>query len=208
MTGRPRLIRAGLTGGIASGKSTVAGWFRELGAYVQDGDAIAHQVMEPGGAAYDDVVERFGEGILDREGVISRPLLGELVFQDPAAREALNRLVHPRVREASARLLATYLDEGGTATVLVFEAALLVETGLYRDYDSLIVVRCSREEQLQRLLARGRLTVDGAMARIGSQLPLSRKLEVADFIIDTSVGPGETRKRTEEVFRELVVRPV
>ena len=208
MSGRPRLIRAGLTGGIASGKSTVAGWFRELGAYVQDGDAIAHQVMEPGGAAYDAVVERFGEGILDREGVISRPLLGELVFQDPAAREELNRLVHPRVREASARLLAAYLEEGGPAPVLVFEAALLVETGLYREYDSLIVVRCSREEQLQRLLARGLLTVDGAMARIESQLPLSRKLEVADFIIDTSVSPGETRKRTEEVFRELVVSSV
>ena len=197
--------RAGLTGGIASGKSTVAGWFRELGAYVQDGDAIAHQAMMPGGAAYDDVVRRFGEGILDRDGAIMRTLLGELVFQDPAAREALNQLVHPRVREASAGMLQEYLDGGGDAPVMIFEAALLVETGAYTDYDSLVVVRCSREEQLQRLLSRGELSVDGAMARIGSQFPLDRKLEVADYVIDTSTSPEESRSQTEEVFRKLTV---
>lgn len=207
MTRSAAIVRVGLTGGIASGKSTVAGWFRELGAYVQDGDVLAHQVMSPGGTAYDDVVSRFGDGILHRDRSINRLLLGELVFQDPGAREELNRLVHPRVREASAQMLDAYLDDGGSAAVMIFEAALLVETGIYREYDSLVVVSCSREEQLQRLLSRGLLTVDGAMARIEAQLPLERKLAVADYVIDTSTSPERSRTQTAEVFRKLAVRP-
>jgi dephospho-CoA kinase len=207
LSASPKILRVGLTGGIASGKSTVAGWFRELGAYVQDGDALAHNVMEPGGTAFADVVNRFGDGILDRDGAISRPLLGELVFQDPAAREELNRLVHPKVREASARMLDQYLDRGGTAPLMIFEAALLVETGIYREYDNLVVVSCSREEQLKRLLSRGTLTVDGAMARIEAQFPLERKLAVADHVIDTSTSLEKSRKQTEKVFRRLLVRP-
>ncbi|MBD3868481.1 MAG: dephospho-CoA kinase [Acidobacteria bacterium] len=207
MTGSSGIVKVGLTGGIASGKSTVAGWFRELGAYVQDGDAVAHQVMEPGGAAYDDVVGRFGDGILDRDRSINRVLLGELVFQDSAAREELNRLVHPKVREASADMLSAYLADGGSAPMMIFEAALLVETGMYREYDSLVVVSCSREEQLERLLSRGFLTVDGARARIEAQLPLSRKLAVADYVIDTSTSPEQSRIQTEKVFRKLAVRP-
>lgn len=207
MTRAGSMVRVGLTGGIASGKSTVAGWFRELGAYVQDGDAVAHQVMEPGGTAYDEVVGRFGDGILHPDRSINRALLGELVFQDPAAREELNRLVHPRVRQRSEQMLEAFLAEGGSAPMMIFEAALLVETGLYREYDSLVVVRCSREEQLERLLSRGILTVDGAMARIEAQLPLSRKLAVADHVIDTSTSPEQSRIQTEQVFRKLAVRP-
>ena len=207
MTGSSGIVKVGLTGGIASGKSTVAGWFRELGAYVQDGDAVAHQVLEPGGAAYDDVVGRFGDGILDRDRSINRVLLGELVFPDSAAREELNRLVHPKVREASADMLSAYLADGGSAPMMIFEAALLVETGMYREYDSLVVVSCSREEQLERLLSRGFLTVDGAMARIEAQLPLSRKLAVADYVIDTSTSQEQSRIQTEKVFRKLAVRP-
>jgi dephospho-CoA kinase len=207
VTNSPEIVRVGLTGGIASGKSTVAGWFRELGAYVQDGDAVAHEVMEPGGPAYDDVVGRFGDGILERDGAISRPLLGELVFQDPAAREELNRLVHPKVRETSARMLKQYLDGGGTSPLMIFEAALLVETGVYREYDNLVVVSCSRDEQLKRLLSRGTLTVDGAMARIEAQFPLEQKLAVADYVIDTSTTLEKSRQQTEQVFRRLLVRP-
>lgn len=204
----PAILRVGLTGGIASGKSTVAGWFRELGAYVQDGDALAHQLMEPGGAAFDDVVAWFGDGILSRDGTISRTVLGKLVFQDREALEALNRLVHPAVRKESARLLHEYLDGGGNAPLMIFEAALLVETGIYREYDCLVVVRCSRKEQLRRLLARFALAVATAEARIDAQYPLERKLAVADHVIDTSVPLEETRKQTEELFRKLTVRPV
>jgi dephospho-CoA kinase len=197
------MIRAGLTGGIGSGKSTVAGFFADLGAYVQDGDVIAHTVMEPGGAAFDAVVQAFSEKILDADGRISRPLLGELVFQDREALETLNRLVHPRVREESARQIDAYLATGGGAPVMIFEAALLVETGVYKEYDRLIVVKCSRDDQLRRLLKRDQLSVDAAMARISSQLPLEKKLEVADHVIDTSVGLEETRHITTEVYQSL-----
>ena len=208
MTTGPAIPKVGLTGGIASGKSTVAGWFRELGAYVQDGDALAHRLMEPGGAAFDDVVAWFGDGILDHGGTISRTLLGNLVFQDREAMKALNRLVHPGVLKESTRLLQEYLDGGGDAPLMIFEAALLVETGMYREYDRLVVVRCSREEQLRRLLSRSSLTADGALARIEAQFPLEKKLAVADHVIDTSVPLEETRKQTEELFRKLTVRPV
>ncbi len=208
MTTGPAIRRVGLTGGIASGKSTVAGWFRELGAYVQDGDDLAHLLMEPGGAVFDDVVAWFGDGILDQGGTISRTVLGNLVFQDREAMKALNRLVHPGVLEESARLLQEYLDGGGDAPLMIFEAALLVETGMYREYDRLVVVLCSREEQLRRLLSRSTLTMDDALARIEAQFPLERKLAVADHVIDTSVPLEETRKQTEELFRKLTVRPV
>ena len=131
------------------------------------------------------------------------PLLGELVFQDREARETLNRLVHPRVREESIRQLEAYTASEGDAHVMIFEAALLVETGAWKDYDCLIVVKCTRDDQLQRLLKRGRLSVDAAMARISSQLPLEKKIEVADHIIDTSVSLQETRQATAEIYRLL-----
>jgi len=197
------MIRVGLTGGIGAGKSTVAGFFADLGAYIQDGDVIAHSVMEPGGAAFDNVVQAFGPEILDEDGRISRPLLGELVFQDREARETLNKLVHPRVREESARQVSAYQAGGGDAVVMIFEAALLVETGAYKEYDRLIVVKCSRDDQLRRLLQRGQLSIDAAMARISSQLPLEKKLAVADHVIDTSVSLEETRRMTAEVYRSL-----
>jgi dephospho-CoA kinase len=181
----------------------VAGFFAYLGAFVQDGDVIAHAVMEPGGAAFDDVVKAFSPKILDEDGRISRPLLGELVFQDREARETLNRLVHPRVREESARQATAYQAGGGDAAVMIFEAALLVETGVYKEYDRLIVVKCSREDQLRRLLQREQLSIDAAMARISSQLPLEKKLEVADHVIDTSVSLEETRRMTAQVYRSL-----
>ncbi len=203
------MIRAGLTGGIAAGKSTVGRFFADLGAFVLDGDAVAHKVMEPGGTAYDDVVNTFGRKILDADGRIRRPLLGELVFQDPDARAVLNRLVHPRVREEAARRLEAYLESGGAAPAAIFEAALLVETGAYKEYDRLIVVSCPREFQLRRLMERGGLTADAAMARIGSQMPLKRKLEAADYVIDTSVSLEETRRETEKIYASLteIARP-
>ncbi len=204
----PAILRVGLTGGIASGKSTVAGRLRELGAYVQDGDALAHRLMEPGGGAFDDMVAWFGDGILNRDGTINRTVLGKLVFQDRQALEALNRLVHPLIRRESVRLLQEYLDGGGDAPLMIFEAALLVETGMYREYDCLVVVRCSREDQLRRLLGRSALAVESAEARIDAQLPLEEKLAVADYVIDTSIALEETRKQTEELFRILTVRPV
>lgn len=195
------VLRAGLTGGIASGKSTVAGFLAEFGAFVQDGDRIAHEVMSPGGAAYDAVIERFGRTILDDDGCISRQRLGTIVFSDDGARADLNALVHPEVRREASRRLEAYLVHG-RSRVAVFEAALLVETGAYRDHDLLIVVKCRPEIQLQRLVGRG-VGLDDARARMRAQAPLERKLALARYVIDTETSLRITREQTRQVFESL-----
>jgi len=200
--GRP-ILRAGLTGGIASGKTTIGEILAELGAFVIDADALAHAVMEPGASAYSRVVKRFGREMLDDQDRIVRPRLAERVFHDEQARLALNHIVHPEVMAEADRLLAAYTPRG-RARVAIFDAALLVETGLYRDFHRLIVARCSRDTQIRRLLARDRLTTGEAEARIDSQAPLEKKLEVADYVIDTEGTLRETRKRTEGVNAALL----
>jgi dephospho-CoA kinase len=201
-TSRP-VLRAGLTGGIASGKTTVSAFFEELGAYRIDADRLAHAVMEPGGAAYEAVVERFGRELLDASGRIRRSALAGIVFGDPEAREALNALTHPRVAEEIDRRVVLYAAVGHSLIVIV-DAALLVESGFYRSLDKLIVVRCSREAQLQRLLAREEMGPEEALARIESQAPLEAKLAVADYVIDTEATLRETRREAERVYASLL----
>ena len=196
------MLRAGLTGGIASGKSTVAGFLAELGAFVQDGDRIAHEVMEPGGPAYESVVERFGRDVLDEDGSISRPRLGAVVFADDDARADLNALVHPEVRREAERRLQAYLAHG-RAVVVVLEAALLVETGAYRDHDTLIVVKCGPEAQVQRMVARG-MSLDDARARLDAQAPLADKLALARYVIDTETSMRITREQTRQVYESML----
>jgi dephospho-CoA kinase len=197
------ILRAGLTGGIASGKTTVAGIFAEHGAFVLDADAIAHDLMRPGGAAYHDVVARFGPGILDADGVIVRPALGRIVFHDPEARRALDALVHPRILPEAERRIASYLT-AGHALICVLDAALLVESGLYRRLDRLVVARCSRATQLRRLTARDGFTEDEADARIAAQAPLESKLAVADYVVDTDGTLRHTRDEAGRVWHALM----
>ncbi len=202
-SGSRPILRAGLTGGIASGKTTVATFFEELGAYRIDADRIAHAMLEPGGAAFDAVVERFGRDILDPEGRIRRSALAGKVFGDPAARDALNSMTHPRIREEIERRVLLYAAVGHSPIVIV-DAALLVESGFYRSLDKLIVVRCSREAQLQRLLAREGMEPEDALARIEAQAPLDAKLAVADYVIDTETTLRETRRDAERVYASLL----
>jgi dephospho-CoA kinase len=197
------ILRAGLTGGIGSGKTTVAGFLEELGACRIDADRIAHALIEPGGAAYAPVVERFGREILDREGRIRRYVLAGIVFRDPEARAALNALTHPLVIAEIDRLSRS-CAEAGKSPLVVVDAALLVESGVYRSLDKLIVLRCSRETQLRRLLARGDLAPEDALARINSQAPLDAKLAFADYVIDTETTLEETRRETERVHAALL----
>lgn len=196
------ILRVGLTGGIASGKSTVAGFFREWGAFLVDADRVAHEILEPGGSAHDAVVARFGSGILDPHGRVDRAALGRLVFADPEALRALNDRVHPRVREEIDRRIEEH-RASGRALVAVVEAALLVETGSWRRFHRLVVVRCSRETQLRRLLDRG-LGPEEARARIDAQAPVDARLAVADHVIDTE-GPLEsTRLHARETWDALL----
>jgi len=196
------LLRVGLTGGIASGKTTVARVLAELGAFVLDADAFAHSALERPGAVYERVVERFGTSILDEDGRIVRPRLAGLVFHDDEARRALNAIVHPEVMAEADRRLAAFAPRGGNP-ITVFDAALLVESGLHRDFHRLIVTRCRRQTQIRRLLARDRLSTEEAEARIDAQAPLEEKLAVADYVVDTEGTLRETRKQIEGVYAAL-----
>jgi len=196
-------LRVGLTGGIACGKSTVAAILADCGAAVVDADAVAHEVIEPGGPAFDEVVARFGREALDADGRIDRARLGGIVFADAAARRELEAIVHPHVLRESRRRL----DErarGLGARVAVLEAALLVETGAWREFDRLVVVACSRRAQIERIVGRDGLDQAEAQQRIDAQAPLARKTALADHVIRTD-GPIErTRRRAREVYEELL----
>lgn len=198
------ILRVGLTGGLASGKSTIAAILADLGAYVVDADRIAHALIAPGGAARDAVVARFGPGILDGRGEIDRKALGAVVFADPAAVRDLNAIVHPAVRDAIARRIAEHAAGPSPAPVAVVDAALLVESGLHATLDALVVASCPVETQIARAVARGGLTEAEARARIASQAPLAAKLAAADHVVDTGGTIDETRRRTREVWRALL----
>ncbi len=192
-----------MTGGIASGKSTVAGFFEQLGAPTFDGDRLAHEVMNAGGCAHDDVVAAFGREIVLPDGRIDRPALGARVFADPEALARLNAIVHPRVHEELARRIEQYLAGGGSSPLVIFHAALIVESGGHRNMDRLVVVFCSRETQLARLARRG-LSRAEAEARIAAQSSNEAKLALADFSINTEASLDETREAAAGIHQRLV----
>jgi dephospho-CoA kinase len=198
-----RILLVGLTGGVASGKTTVSHIFAEHGAFVVDADALAHEAIAPGGSAYEAVVDRFGREILDDRGYVVRSRLADLVFHDDDARAALNAIVHPRVRGEFDRRLAAYVPSGH-APIAVFDAALLVESGTYADFHRLVVTRCDQAAQIRRMTSRSGLSIEEARARIAAQAPLEHKLALADYVIDTDGTLLETRAQTERVFVELV----
>ena len=192
------MLRTGLTGGLASGKSTVAAFFRELGAFHVDADRIVHELLAPGGAAETEVVARFGRGIVGAGGVIDRKALGTIVFADPRARAELNAIVHPKVRAEIARRLAAHASGPAVAPVAIVDAALLVESGIPLDLDALVVVACDEATQLARAVGRG-LTEEDARARIAAQAPIEAKIATADFVIDNDGSLDETRRRVGAV---------
>lgn len=199
---RPALL-IGLTGGIASGKSTVAQVFHDRGAFVVDLDRVAHETMEPGGAAYADVVERFGPAILAPDGRIDRKRLGPIVFADPSALADLNGLVHPHVRSEWRRRVDEFSSEAPPPRIAVIEAALLVETGQHRDLDGLVVVHCSPETQLRRLMERDGLSESAARERIDSQAPVSEKLAAANWLIETDGTMEASLEQAHATFDRL-----
>jgi dephospho-CoA kinase len=191
----------GLTGGIGSGKSTVARILRELGAPVVDADDLARRVVEPGRPAYDDIVSEFGPGVLAADGTLDRKRLADIVFADADKRKRLQQITHPRIAQMSQAETAAHAARG--APVVVYEAALLVENGIHRALDGLIVVSATPEEQLARAVARDGMTEDAARARIASQLPLADKLAVATHIIYNTGPVDDTRRQVEALWREL-----
>jgi dephospho-CoA kinase len=202
------MLRVGLTGGIACGKSHVARRLAGHGFQVLDLDAVAHELTAPGGAAYDDVVAEFGRGILAPDGRIDRRRLAGRVFADAAALARLNALVHPHVHAAEARRAEAL---GGSAGVLVTEAALLVETGLHLRFDRLLVVTCEADEQVRRLAARDGMSEEAARARMAAQMPLAEKRRFAHHVIDSSQPLARTDRATDAIaqaLRRLAAVPV
>jgi dephospho-CoA kinase len=193
-----------LTGGIASGKSTVAAVLRELGAPIVDADQLARDVVEPGTPALADIAARFGPEVLDGGGRLDRKRLGERVFADPTARAALNAITHPRIAEASRAGMAELRAQGHP--VAVYEAALLVENQIHRGLDGLMVVSVPEELQIERLCRRDQIDADAARARLAAQLPLADKVAAADWVVDNGGSLDETRVQVERIWREVQAR--
>lgn len=190
----------GLTGGIASGKSTVSAMLRELGAEVLDADVIAREVVEPGTPGLEEVARRF-PGVVGPDGRLDRQKLGARIFADAAERSALNAILHPRIQQAFLEKTQALAERG--VEQVIYDAPLLVENKLHQWMDGVIVVDVPREVQVQRLMVRNGLTREQAEERLASQLPLSEKKKVATWVVDNSGELANTRAQVEAVWRSI-----
>ena len=195
------MLKLGLTGGIASGKSWVANELRELNFRVLDADLLGHRLIEPGAAAYDEVVREFGKEILRADCSVDRKKLGDIVFSDPAKLAKLNSILHPKIEETTNAQFAKWQSERVTDPVFV-EAALLIEAGIHKRLDGLVVVWCRLEDQITRLRARG-LSEEEARSRIALQLPNEEKLKFATYKIDTSGTMQYTQEQVAALAKSL-----
>lgn len=195
------MFKLGLTGGIASGKSAVAAMLREMGFAVLDADSLAHKLIEPGQPSYDEVLQEFGQSILAADKRVDRSKLAAIVFNDRAKLDRLNAIVHPRVAEVILSQFELWRRAGVRDAVFV-EAALLIESGIHKNLDGLVVAWCTPEQQLARLLARG-LSEPEARRRIAAQLPVEEKLLLATEKIDCSGSLDETRRQVEALAAKL-----
>jgi dephospho-CoA kinase len=190
--------RVGLTGGVASGKSTVGEIFTALGATVIDADVLAREVVAPGTDGLAEVVKAFGEDVLTASGELDRAKMGEIVFADQAKRKTLESIIHPRVRERGAEL-----EKAARGPIVIHEIPLLVETGQATAFDALVVVDVPVEVQVERLVKDRGLTPEEAEARIAAQATREERLAVANYIIDNSGTPEQLRVRVAEVYAGL-----
>lgn len=196
------MLKVGLTGSIAVGKSHVCRLLESLGCRVTDADRVAREVVEPGTEGLALIVRNFGESVLTVEGTLDRPKLGSIVFSDPQQRQLLNSLLHPLIIKAQDEWLSERESEDPGA-IAVIDAALMIESGGYKRFDKLIVVWCEPEIQLRRLMDRDGIAADEALKRINSQMSQEEKKAYADFLIDTSGSFDETEQQVREVYREL-----
>jgi len=196
------MLKAGLTGGLASGKSFVGRALADLGCLLIQADELGHRVMEPGSEAYQPVIEAFGTEILAADSTIDRRVLAAKVFSDPERLNQLNALVHPPVRARSKALLDAFAAAHPTG-IAVIEAAILIETGGFRSYDRLIVAVCTPEQQIERAMSRDHLTREEVLARMSRQMPLEEKVKFADYLIDTSGTKERTIEQARVVFESL-----
>jgi dephospho-CoA kinase len=196
------MLKVGLTGGLASGKTFVAELLASRGCHIIYADRLGHEVLLPGAEAYEGVIGEFGRGILAPDGKIDRKALGAIVFENPERLQKLNSLVHPHVFRRQEEFFDAVAREDPRG-IAVVEAAIMIEAGSYTRYQRLIVTYCPPELQIQRFMERAGATEDEARARLATQMPLADKLRYADFIIDTSGDKPDTERQTEQVYRKL-----
>ena len=197
-----RMIVVGLTGGIATGKSTVAQMFKRCGAVVIDADQLARNVVRPGKPAWRDIVKVFGKDVLGPNRSINRNALGAIVFHNRPKLKRLERIVHPRVAREQQRLLRRITARSPDA-VVVYEVPLLFESGAHKRVDKIVVVTADRETQIARLKRRNGLTRAEAMRRIKNQMPLARKVRRADVVLDGTDEKAVVRKNVRRVLQHL-----
>ena len=196
------MLRVGLTGGIASGKSTVGRMLGELGCKVIDSDGITRQLFEAGHPINAAVSEAFGPAVVASDGSINRKVLGEMVFNSPELRQKLNGLVHPAIKKRQEEFLMQAGAEDPHAIGIV-EAALIIEAGNYKNYDKMVVVSCPPNVQRQRLRERSGLTPKQIETRIASQMPIEEKVKFADYVVDNSGDIENLRRQVETVYSQL-----
>ena len=194
----------GLTGGIASGKSTAARTLAELGARVVDADEVAREIVAPGQPALAEIVRAFGREMLQPDGTLDRKRLGAVIFADPDKRRTLNAITHPRIAMETQARLGRLREEG--VPVAVYEAALLVENRVHEGLDGLLVVVCDEATQLERLIARDGFSEADARARIAAQAPVAEKVKAATWVVDTSGPLADTKKQLARVWEEILSR--
>lgn len=196
------MLKVGLTGSIAVGKSFVLEVLRELGCAVLDADQTARDVVKPGTKGLELITEQFGREVLQPDGELDRAKLGAIVFADAGKRQLLNSIAHPLVIRAQNEWLREIERENPNG-MAVIDAALMIESGGYNRFDKLIVVWCEPEIQIERLAARNAFNREEAILRINAQMPQEEKKKFADFLIDTSKGFEDTRRQTKEIFEQL-----
>jgi dephospho-CoA kinase len=205
------LLKVGLTGGIASGKSVVGEMFVALGAHLIQADAIAHELMQPGEAVYREVLRHFGAGILNPDGTVNRARLAEAAFGPPGRKqpsriEELNQIVHPAVVQEQEAWMAV-VGERDPLAIAIVEAALILEAGLAKRFDCLVVVSCRPEQRIQRWAARVGVDEEAARRevtrRMAAQLPDEEKIKAADYVIDNSGSLDETQRQVRKVYADI-----
>lgn len=200
------MLKIGLTGGIACGKSYALRRFQALGANTVDADQIAREVVQPGQPALAEIEAEFGAEMLLDDGTLDRVRLGRLIFSDEGARRRLNGIIHPYILEWELRRMESIASRGPDCPLVIVDAALMIEAGSHARYDLLVVVYCRPEIQRRRLQLRDGLSEQEARLRIDSQMPTLEKVRLADYVIETSGTAGDTDDQVRQVFLELLHR--
>ena len=196
------MLVAGLTGSIATGKSTVSGILKELGAFIVDADRAAHEVVLPGTKAWNEIVRIFGKKILQKSGEIDREHLGRIIFNDSAMRSILEEVVHPEVMHSMDEQISS-IKSGFPDAVVILDVPLLIETGMHKGVSEVIVVYCPEDMQITRLMIRDNISREEALVKVRSQISIEEKRRYASLLIDNSASRDNTRKQVKNTYNRI-----